>query len=285
MQEAACYQAHSLIFQGVKQMIVGDIMTKDPVYVRESDLMTYARQVMRDNHLHGLPVLDENDRVVGMLDVQDILRIRSNRSEVTVGGYAGEFPLITPDMEIRDAAKLLLDAQQHRAPVLNSSTDKTIAGIVSDSNLLKHVRLTKLPRKSVDDIMNTKVTTAYHDDTISGIWGNMLDGKYTGVPVISHADEVLGIVTRSDIIKAGFARTGNRSSDFHDSLSGDAPKVERMMSTPIYSVSPGTLISKAIEAIIHYDVGRICVTDDKKLMGMVDRFSLMKECLAVQGFE
>ena len=266
-------------------MIVGDIMTKDPAYVRESDRMTYARQVMRDNRFHGLPVLDENDRVVGMLDVQDILRIRSNRSEVTVGGYASESPLITPDMEIRDAAKLLLDAQQHRAPVVNSSTDKTIAGILSDSNLLQHVRLAHLPRKTVEEIMDTKVITANPDDSISGIWGNMLEGKYTGVPVISYMDEVLGIVTRSDLIKAGFARTGNRSSDFHDSLSGNAPKVEKLMSTPLYSIIPSTSISRAIETIVDYDIGRICVTDDKQLIGMVDRFSLMKECLAVQGFE
>ncbi len=265
-------------------MIVGDIMTTNLVCIKENDLMTHARKLLRDNFLHGLPVLDDKSTVVGMLDDQDILRLHSNKSEVTVGGYAREFPLILPDMELRDVAKALVDAQQHRAPVLRSSTDKTIAGIVSDTNLLNQVRLTKLPPKEVGEIMNKKVRTAYPDDSISKIWGNMLEWDYTGIPVISHKDEVMGMISRGDIIKAGFARTGNRSNDFHDSGSGDAPKVEKLMSTPLYSISSSTTISKAIETLLHYDVGRICVTEDKKLIGIVDRFSLLKECLAGPGF-
>ena len=74
--------------------------------------------------------------------------------------------------------------------------------------------------------MNKKVKTAYPDDNISKIWGNMLEWDYTGIPVISHKDEVMGMISRSDIIKAGFARTGNRSNDYHDRGSGDSPKVE-----------------------------------------------------------
>ena len=254
-------------------------MTREPVCIRENDLMTHARHVLNDNHLHSLPVLDAKGRVTGMLDDSDVLRLQSNRSDVTVGGYAHEFPLITPEMDLRDAAKALLDSKQHRAPVLNSSTDKSIAGIISDKDVLHHVHLMKMHLRSVSEIMNTKVKTAYNDDTVSKVWGNMLDNDYSGIPVISHDDKVLGIVTRSNLIKAGFIRTGNRSADTHDSLSGDSPKVERVMSTPLYSVSSTTPVSKTISALIHHNVGRICVTDGDHLVGMVDRFSLLKECL------
>lgn len=266
-------------------MIVGDIMTDDLICVKKQDLMTHARQLIRDNNLHSLPVLDDDGRVLGMLSDQDILRITSNKSEVTVGGYARAFPLITPDMEVQDAAKLLIDAQQHRTAVLHSSTDKTIAGILSDTNLLRVVNLMKLPPKAVREIMNTKVRTAYPDDNVTKIWGNMLEWDYTGIPVISREDEVMGMITRSDIIKAGFARTANRSSDTNNSGSGDSPKVERLMSTPLYSISQDTTISKAIETLMQYDVGRICVTDNNRLLGIVDRFSLLKECVAGRGFE
>lgn len=260
-------------------MIVGDIMTTDLVCIKEHDIMTYARHLLRENRLHSLPVLDDKGRVVGMLDDSDVLRLQSNTSEVTAGGYAHEFPLITPDMDVRDAAKALLNSKQHNAPVLKSSTDKTIAGILSDKDILHHVQLMKMHLREVGEIMNTKVRTAYNDDPVSKILGNMLERNYSGIPVISYNDEVLGIVTRSNLIKAGFIRTGNRSADTHDSLSGDSPKVERVMSTPLYSISPKTPVSKAIAALVKHDVGRICVTDDSRLVGMVDRFSLLKECL------
>ncbi|MEZ5334724.1 MAG: CBS domain-containing protein [Methanolobus sp.] len=266
-------------------MIVGDIMTTESVCVRETDLMTQARQVMRDNHLHSLPVLDDNGRVKGILDNRDILRLHSNRSDVTVGGYAHEFPLITPDMNVKDAAKSLLSSRQHRVPVLHSSTDKTIAGVLSDTDLFHHVHLMKLHMKEVREIMNTRVKTAYNDDDVSHVWGSMLEWDFSGMPVISHDEDVLGIVTRNDIIKAGFVRGRNRSADTHDSVSGDSPKVERIMSTPLYSISPGTSVSKAIEALVNLNVGRICVTDNKQLVGIVDRFSLLQECLSCPVFD
>ncbi|WP_340819330.1 CBS domain-containing protein [Methanolobus sp. WCC4] len=254
-------------------------MTKEPVCIRENDLMTHARHVLRDKHLHSLPVLDSGGRVTGILDDHDILRLQSNTSDVTVNGYAHEFPLITPDMDVKDAAKELLNAKQHRAPVLNSSTDKTIAGIISDKDILHHAHLMKMHLRNVSQIMNTKVMTAYNDDPVSKVWGNMLEHNYSGIPVISYNDEVLGIVTRSNLIKAGFIRTGNRSADTHDSLSGDSPKVERVMSTPLYSISSTTPVSKAIKSLVDHNIGRICVTEDSRLVGMVDRFSLLKECL------
>lgn len=266
-------------------MIVGDIMNNDPVCVNETDLMTHARQVMRDKHLHSLPVMDGNGRVVGMLDDQDILRLQSNRSEVTVSGYAREFPLITADMQIRDATRSLLNARQHFSPVVKSSTDRSLLGVLDDTTLLKHVRLMKLAPRPVSEIMNTKVRTVHPDDTAGKVWGNMLEWDYTGIPVISHENEVMGIVTRSDIIRAGFARPGNRASEAHDSASGDSPKVEKIMSTPLYSISPNTTISKAIQTLLSYDVGRICVTENKQLLGIVDKFSLLEACLAGPGFE
>ncbi len=266
-------------------MIVRDIMTNDLVCVNETDLMTQARQILRDNHLHSLPVLDGNGHVTGMLNDQDILRLHANKSEVTVGGYAREFPLITPDMDVKKAVKSLIDAKQHRAPVVSSSTDRKIEGIISDTNILRNVHLMKLPQRTVSEVMNTKVRTVYPDDSVSKVWGNMLEWDYTGIPVISYNEDVLGIVTRSDIIKAGFARTINRSSEARDSVSSDAPKVEKVMSTPLYSVAPSAFISQAIENIFKYDIGRICVTEDGRLLGIVDRFTLLQECLNASVFE
>lgn len=267
---------------GSESMKVGDIMTTDLVCVKESDLMTHARQVLRDNHLHGLPVLNDNGSVLGMLDDQDILRIKSNKSDVTVRGYIRETPLITPETDVREAAKLLLQARQHRCAVVRSSTDRTIVGIISDKDILRNAHISKMEPKTISCIMNTRVLTAYPDDSIAKIWGNMLEWDFSGIPVISHEDEAMGIITRSDIIKAGFARIRDRSGDMHSTGSGDSPKVERLMSTPLYSISPETTISKAIEALNHHDVGRICVTNDKRIVGLVDRFTMLKEC--VEGF-
>ncbi|WP_406656380.1 CBS domain-containing protein [Methanolobus sp. ZRKC2] len=256
-------------------------MSKDPVSVREDDYMTHARQVMRDNLMRGLPVLDEEQRVVGILTDQDILEIKSNKSNVTVRGYAREYPVITPDTDIMVAAKMLLEAKQHRAPVISSSADRDLMGMVSEADILRHIQPTKKSPKAVKDIMTKSVETAYPDESIAKLWSNMLEWDYTGIPVVSHKKQTMGIVTRSDIIRSGYARIG--SSDMHGSGSGDAPKVEKVMSTPLYSISPEASVSEAIHTVLKHNIGRISVTSDNKLVGIADRYDLLKACLTGTG--
>ncbi|WP_205804328.1 CBS domain-containing protein [Methanolobus halotolerans] len=258
-------------------------MSKDPVSIREDDHMTHARQIMRDNLMRGLPVLDGEQRVVGILNDQDILNIKSSKSNVTVRGYVREYPAITPDTDILEAAKQLLDAKQHRAPVIASTGDRSLVGIVSEVDILRNIEPTKRSPKTVGEIMTTGVRTAYPDESIAKLWSNMLEWDYTGIPVVSHKGQAMGIVTRSDIIRSGYIRTA--SSNTQGSSTGDSPKVEKVMSTPLYSVSPDTSVSEAIQTVLERNIGRISVTNDNKLVGIVDRYDLLKACLKGTGFQ
>jgi len=67
-------------------MTVERIMSKNPLYVKETDHMTHARQVMRDHFLRGVPVVDDSMKVSGMLTDGDILEIRDTKSNITVKG-------------------------------------------------------------------------------------------------------------------------------------------------------------------------------------------------------
>ncbi len=256
-------------------------MSKDPVFVRGDGYMTHARQLVRDNFIRGLPVVDEGNKVLGLLTDQDVLNIHSSKSNVTVKGYIRESPLVTPDTDILKAARLLLDAKQHHVPVVASASDRTLVGILSDADLLRHIQPTKMSPGTVEKIMTTNVKTAYPDDSISRIWENMLDWDYTGIPVVSHKKEVLGIVTRIDIIKAGYARIGTTNTQGRSS--GGSLKVEKVMSTPLYSLPPTASVSEAIGELLHNNIGRISVTNGGKLVGIVDRHDLLSACLAGMG--
>jgi arabinose-5-phosphate isomerase len=50
-----------------------DVMTRDPKYVRENDYVVAAAKVMRKYGIDELPVVDNEHRCVGMLDIQDLL--------------------------------------------------------------------------------------------------------------------------------------------------------------------------------------------------------------------
>jgi CBS domain-containing protein len=102
---------------------------------------------------------------------------------------------------------------------------------------------------------------------------NMKETGFSGFPVLKNG-ELVGMVTRRNIINAGYARI--EREDNQGTKSTMSPAVEKVMSTPAYSLSSEAMLAEAIQAFLKLDVGRICVTNDGKLVGIVDRNDIIK---------
>ncbi|NEQ35084.1 MAG: CBS domain-containing protein [Okeania sp. SIO3I5] len=53
---------------------VKDVMTKNPLTTTPDQLLSTAAKLMHERNIHRLPVLDENDKVIGILTRGDIIR-------------------------------------------------------------------------------------------------------------------------------------------------------------------------------------------------------------------
>lgn len=255
-------------------MNVSEIMSEGPVCIKEGDFITHARQLMRDYFLRGLVVVDEDNRLVGLLTDQDIMRVTSTRSNVTVRGYARKCPTVTPDMGILKAAKLILEFKENRVPVVMSTTDRSVLGVLSDVDILRNMKFPEGESITVAEIMTTKVETCSPEERVARVWGRMLEKNYTGVPVVSGKMEPIGMITRRDIIKSGIARMG--LEDARAIRSNESPKVEKIMSTPAYTLQEQSSVFDALKLITQRDVGRITiVTEQGKVCGIVDRQDLL----------
>jgi CBS domain-containing protein len=61
---------------------VGEVMTRNPITITPDKLLQEAARLMHENGVHRLPVLDESNRVVGILTRGDIVRtMASEQSE------------------------------------------------------------------------------------------------------------------------------------------------------------------------------------------------------------
>ena len=56
------------------RMIVDFIMTKKPLIIYQTDTVGYAAELMLDNKIGGLPVLDSNNKLTGLITESDIFR-------------------------------------------------------------------------------------------------------------------------------------------------------------------------------------------------------------------
>jgi arabinose-5-phosphate isomerase len=59
-----------------KDEAIDAYMTRSPKFVRPDQLLEEAERILREHHVDQIPVLDDEGRPVGLLDVQDILATR-----------------------------------------------------------------------------------------------------------------------------------------------------------------------------------------------------------------
>ena len=253
-------------------MLVEDIMSRDPHYVEDSTYLTKARQIIRDNHVQVLPVLSNKGTVLGIVTSQDMLRVTSTKSNVTVSGYVVSVPSVTGKTPIIEAARLMLREKRSLLPVVESQEKPVLNGVVSLLDVFTNINLDSVPKKKVSEIMTTKVVTTRPDDPITRIWDLMVEKDFTGLPVVKD-DKIMGMITRFDMLK-GTARIGKESERRpSDSMQ---MTVEKFMSTPLFSVNPEDSIRTTIELMLKHAVGRMSVVDNGKLVGIVDRNDLIK---------
>ncbi len=51
------------------------------------------------------------------------------------------------------------------------------------------------------------------------------------------------------------------------------------MSTPAYTITPEASLKEAIEMMLKLDVRRLCVTNRDKLVGIINRYDVVKACI------
>ena len=120
------------------------IMSTDLVTVAPADTLEKARGIMHDRKIHHLPVLDDNEALVGLVTLTNVLaatdsflRDEDNRihaSEIIVGDImVRDVVTVNENASLRQAALFL---EKHRIGCLPVVTDGKLQGIVTDTDFV-----------------------------------------------------------------------------------------------------------------------------------------------------
>jgi CBS domain-containing protein len=237
---------------------VDKIMTSDPLSVSADTKATHVRSLFREEGFRTIPVVSSN-RLEGVITRGEILNISSTKSNIDARGLM-EHPKViaTPDMEIRDVAIKILDADEVFAPVVESAENMKLVGILTVADILEKFLLDgiKPQKETVAEIFTPDVVTCDYHDLIYHVWSRMDETGFSGLPVMKNR-KLIGIITRKDVIDSGNIRINRESGDMRRST-----KVEKVMKTPPLVVSPETSTKKTAELMLQYNLGRLPVVEN-----------------------
>lgn len=159
---------------------------------------------------------------------------------------------VTRNTGVDDALRLMRDKNIRRLPVVDNQGK--LIGIVSDKDLylaspspatsldIFEMRYL-LARLGVEKIMSSPVITVQPDTPLEEAARIMADRKIGGLPVLDEHDNLVGIITESDLFKIFVELLGARSHGVRVTVRVPDVKGELAMLTSAVAVAGGDIMS------------------------------------------
>ncbi len=87
-------------------LTAANIMQRDIVTVMRSNTLSDAMSLLTENHVTGLPVMDERSRCIGLISATDILNFEQEHSEETDEGNSEVAQYYDPETEQWESIRL-----------------------------------------------------------------------------------------------------------------------------------------------------------------------------------
>ena len=148
-----------------------------------------------------------------------------------------------------------------------------------------------LPKITAEDIMSRKIITVSSKTPFNELIETLVEHKIGGVPVVNEDKELIGIVSKSDIVthtlekelkkvlkkvvdvvfetkedKAGIKKLPKRLSR----------SVGNIMTHNVITASPDTQISDIADLMLKNKIHRIIITENKKVVGIVTALDILE---------
>jgi CBS domain-containing protein len=147
--------------------IAKEVMTTPAVSITENQSIKDVIELLAKGKFSGVPVVDENNVVVGILSDTDIIRYSQQVSVVPFADLSG---WISPHTDVTDLASL-------------------------------RQGIDLVARTTVAKVMKKKVYTATEETPVTELARLMSRRRINRVPIVDAAGKLIGIVTRADLIR------------------------------------------------------------------------------------
>lgn len=151
-------------------ILAKDVMTTPVISIRADTPLKRAAEILDENYFSGVPVIDDEDKLIGIISERDILRY----TQQIIG------------QPLRDPHRVFTKSQE----ILH--IDITHRGV----EVIELVAST-----TVEKLMTTNVVYITEETPLYEIVRLLQEHGINRIPVVNSDDKLQGIVTRADIIR------------------------------------------------------------------------------------
>jgi CBS domain-containing protein len=240
-----------------------DFMLEIPV-LKNSDGMTKARQILRDDQFREAYVIDSKKCLLGYIDITDALKVTATKSNITVEGYVKEAAAVQSSDPIETVAQVMRKYRTDSAAIV--SPDHHILGGVLLSDLFPVIISRHELSGYVSDCMSKNVVTATPEDSVQNIYTRIMETGYSAFPVLKKK-RLVGVISRRDLISSRAVRSA---------LTGHTHKtIADVMKHDVVTIGSDEPAQVAAQLLVMHDVSRLPVMEEDNLRGIVDRHDLL----------
>ncbi len=191
---------------------IREIMKKDVVSLGVNDNISNAIKTMIEKNIGGIPIVDDDNAVVGIVSERDFVRTVADITTLkSVNKYmSNKVVTASPDISVGEATRTMIEKGFRRIPIVK---EDVLLGIVTASDVMRYLGsgeiFQKLMTGDVSDAFKVPLKSLILRDIV---WTNsgidigeaaalMLKNKVGALPIIDDG-ELCGILTERDIVKA-----------------------------------------------------------------------------------
>ncbi|HUH79226.1 MAG TPA: CBS domain-containing protein [Methanoregula sp.] len=237
----------------------------DVPVLKESDQITKARQILRDEGFREVYVTDAKKILVGFIDITDGLRVTATKSNITVEGFIKEAARAGPGDRIEAVARAMQEARTDSAAIVDAQGH--ISGGVLLADLFPVIICRNELRGTVGKVMTRKVVTADPAEPIERIYSLIVESGFTAFPVVKR-NRLVGLISRRDLISSHRVRSAIMQHANRE--------IGDVMTKDVVTISSEDHLGSAAELLVNHDVSRLPVVDGDVLVGIIDRHDVLK---------
>ncbi len=220
---------------------VAKAMTPVPIIVTADTNIAQVVKLMIEHDIKRLPVVNSEERLMGIVSRVDVLRTLSQPPvvelprknpplghHVQVGGVmTTDVPTVHADASLSDIIELLVSNIRRRVVVIDN--DQRVVGIITDGDLIKQATLTErsgiihalthrvlpqqtdsldLSRRTAAEVMTGQTITVTPETTLSDALKLLLKYHIKRLPVIDAEGKLVGMIGRGGILQVLGQATG-----------------------------------------------------------------------------